>query len=69
LCNAKLIPFFQEFRMSSIPDQNAAMQAMFQAGTAMAQGFSRFLAEQQEKAAATPGGLNRLPHGLPSLKR
>jgi polyhydroxyalkanoate synthase len=44
--------------MSSIPDQNAAMQAMFQAGTAMAQGFSRFLAEQQEKAAATPGGLN-----------
>ena len=32
--------------MSSIPDQNAAMQAMFQAGTAMAQGFSRFLAEQ-----------------------
>ena len=44
--------------MSSTPDQNAAMQAMFQAGNAMAQGFSQFLAEQQQRAAATPGGLN-----------
>jgi len=34
------------------------MQAMLQAGNAMAQGFSQFLAEQQQKAAATPGGLN-----------
>jgi polyhydroxyalkanoate synthase len=44
--------------MSSSPDQNAAMQAMVQAGNAMAQGFSQFLAEQQKKAAAAPGGLN-----------
>jgi polyhydroxyalkanoate synthase len=44
--------------MSSTPDQNAAMQAMFQAGNAMAQGFSQFLAEQQQRAAATPEGLN-----------
>ena len=44
--------------MSSTPDQNAAMQAMFQAGNAMAQGFSQFLAEQQKKSVATPGGLN-----------
>jgi hypothetical protein len=55
IVQCKINPFFQEFRMSSIPDQNAAMQAMFQAGTAMAQGFSQFLAEQQQKAAATRG--------------
>jgi polyhydroxyalkanoate synthase len=44
--------------MSSSPDQNAAMQAMLQAGNAMAQGFSQFLAEQQKKAAAAPGGMS-----------
>ena len=44
--------------MSSSPDQNAALQAMFQAGSAMAQGFSQFLTEQQQKASAAPGGLN-----------
>jgi len=43
--------------MSSPPDQNAAMQAMFQAGNAMAQSFNQFLAEQQ-KLAATPPGVN-----------
>jgi len=37
--------------MSFSPDQNAAMQAMFQAGNAMAQGFSQFLSEQQKLAA------------------
>ncbi|NJD33664.1 MAG: class I poly(R)-hydroxyalkanoic acid synthase [Betaproteobacteria bacterium] len=31
---------------------------MLQAGNAMAQGFSQFLAEQQKKASATPGGLS-----------
>ena len=44
--------------MSSSPDQNAAMQAMLQAGNAMAQGFSQFLAEHQKNAPAAPGGLN-----------
>ncbi len=43
--------------MSSSPDQNAALQAMFQAGSAMSQGFSQFLAEQQKNLSATlPGG-------------
>jgi hypothetical protein len=40
--------------MSSSPDQNAAMQAMMQAGNAMAQGFSQFFAAQQKLAAPTP---------------
>jgi polyhydroxyalkanoate synthase len=40
--------------MSLSPDQNAAMQAMMQAGNAMAQGFSQFLAQQQQKLGA-PG--------------
>ena len=44
--------------MSSPPDQNAALQAMFQAGNAMAQGFNQFLAEQHKKLSATPGGTN-----------
>jgi len=39
--------------MTTPPDQNAALQAMFQAGGAMAQGFSQFLAEQQRAAAGT----------------
>ncbi|MDO8787630.1 MAG: class I poly(R)-hydroxyalkanoic acid synthase [Sulfuritalea sp.] len=43
--------------MSVPPDQNAALHAMFQAGSAMAQGFNQFLAEQQ-KLAATPPGAN-----------
>jgi polyhydroxyalkanoate synthase len=34
--------------MSFPPDQNAAMQAMLQAGNAIAQGFSQFLSEQQK---------------------
>jgi polyhydroxyalkanoate synthase len=34
--------------MSSVPDPNAALQAMFQAGQAMAQGFSQYLATQQQ---------------------
>src|SRR5664279_6001476 len=37
--------------MSSPPDQNAALQAMFQAGNAMAQGFNQFLAQQQLSTA------------------
>jgi len=44
--------------MSSPPEQNAALQAMFQAGNLMAQGFNKFLAEQQQKSSSTPGGLN-----------
>ena len=44
--------------MSSPPDQNASLQAMFQAGNAMAQGFNKFLAEQQQQLAATPSGAN-----------
>ncbi|MCX7149794.1 MAG: alpha/beta fold hydrolase, partial [Rhodocyclales bacterium] len=43
--------------MSVPPDQNAALHAMFQAGSAMAQGFNQFLAEQQ-KLATTPPGAN-----------
>jgi polyhydroxyalkanoate synthase subunit PhaC len=45
--------------MSSPPDQNAAFNAMFQAGNAMAQGFGQFLAEQQQKLAMTPHGANQ----------
>ena len=45
--------------MSSPPDQNAALQALFQAGGAVAQGFSRFLAEQQEKLSAAQAGANQ----------
>ena len=37
--------------MSSPPDQNALLQAMFQTGTAMAQNFNQFLTEQQQKLA------------------
>jgi polyhydroxyalkanoate synthase len=45
--------------MPSTPDQNAALQAMFQAGNAMAQGFNKFLAEQQQQlSAAAPAGTN-----------
>jgi polyhydroxyalkanoate synthase len=44
--------------MSFPPDQNAAFQAMFQAGNSMAQGFSQFLADQQQKIAATQQGVN-----------
>ena len=44
--------------MSSPPDQNPSLQAMFQAGNAMAQGFSQFLADQQKKLAATQQGTN-----------
>ena len=44
--------------MSSPLDQNAAFQAMFQAGNAMAQGFNQLLAEQQKKLSAAPGGVN-----------
>ena len=44
--------------MSSPPDQNALLQAMFQTGTAMAQNFNQFLTEQQQKLAATPGATN-----------
>lgn len=51
--------------MSSPPDQNAALQAMFQAGSAVAQGFSKFMAEQQEKLAA-PGAANQPAWGTDS---
>jgi len=44
--------------MSTPPDPNAAMQALFQAGSAMAQGFNQLLAEQQKKLAAAPGAVN-----------
>jgi polyhydroxyalkanoate synthase len=45
--------------MPSTPDQNAALQAMFQAGGAMAQGFNKFLAEQQQQlSAGAPAGTN-----------
>ncbi len=44
--------------MSTPPDQNAAFKAMFQAGSAMAQGFGQFLAEQQQKLSAAPAGPN-----------
>ena len=44
--------------MSFPPDQNAAFQAMFQARNSMAQGFSQFLADQQQKLAATQQGVN-----------
>ena len=44
--------------MSSPPDPNAAMQALFQAGNAMAQGFNQYLAEQQKKLAGAPGAVN-----------
>ena len=44
--------------MSSPLDQNAAFQAMFQAGNAMAQGFNQLLAEQQKKLSTAPGGVN-----------
>ena len=48
--------------MSNVPDPNAALQAMFQAGQAMAQGFSQFLASQQKtmqtQAPAMPHGVN-----------
>ena len=47
--------------MSSVPDPNAALQAMFQAGQAMAQGFSQFLATQQQTLQQqTPA----MPHGV-----
>ena len=45
--------------MSSPPDQNAALQAMFQAGNAMAQGFQKFLSEQQQ-SSASPAGANQV---------
>jgi polyhydroxyalkanoate synthase len=48
--------------MSSVPDPNAALQAMFQAGQAMAQGFSQYLATQQQnlkdKVPNPPAGVN-----------
>ncbi len=46
--------------MSSAPDPNAALQAMFQAGQAMAQGFSQFLASQQQ-ALKAPANATPLP--------
>ncbi len=47
--------------MSSVPDPNAALQAMFQAGQAMAQGFSQFLTSQQQTLQQqTP----TMPHGV-----
>jgi hypothetical protein len=52
--------------MSSSPDQNAAMQAMMQAGNAMAQGFSQFLAAQQKQAVP---GASPPRHGLPNPRR
>ncbi|MCK9387242.1 MAG: class I poly(R)-hydroxyalkanoic acid synthase [Sulfuritalea sp.] len=42
--------------MSFPPDQNAALQAMLQAGNAMAQGFNQFLAAQQR--SSIPVGVN-----------
>ena len=39
------------------PDQNPAMQAIFQAGSAMVEGFSQFLFRQQENWPAAPDGL------------
>lgn len=52
--------------MSSVPDPNAALQAMLQAGQAMAQGFSAVLAKQQEMlrqgaAGAAPSGMPQQP--------
>ena len=42
--------------MSDTPDPNAALQAMFDAGQAMAQGFSQFLATQKQFVdTAVPG--------------
>jgi polyhydroxyalkanoate synthase len=53
--------------MSSVPDPNAALQAMLQAGQAMAQGFSTIMAKQQEmlqqglqQNAAMPPGIQPL---------
>ncbi len=42
--------------MSFPPDQTDPVQAMFQAGSAMAKGFNEFLAQQQ--AAVAPAGVN-----------
>jgi polyhydroxyalkanoate synthase len=47
--------------MSSVPDPNAALQAMFQAGQAMAQGFSQFLASQQQNLNQSSP---TMPHGV-----
>ena len=52
--------------MSSVPDPNAALQAMLQAGQAMAQDFSAVLAKQQEMlqqgaAGAAPSGMPQQP--------
>lgn len=48
--------------MPTVPDPNAAVQAMLQAGQAMAQGFSQFLASQQQnfqsQTASMPQGVN-----------
>ena len=50
--------------MSDTPDPNAALQAMFDAGQAMAQGFSQFLATQKQFVdAAVPGATG--PRALP----
>ena len=50
--------------MSFPPDQNAAMQAMLQAGNAIAQCFSQFLSEQKRPSVPTarhrPGSSSRM---------
>ncbi len=43
--------------MPSTPNQNPAMQAIFQAGSAMVEGFSQFLSRQQENWPGKPDGL------------
>jgi len=56
--------------MTTPPDQNAALQAMFQAGGAMAQGFGKFLAEQQRAAAgANPAAWGAEADALKALQQ
>jgi polyhydroxyalkanoate synthase len=58
--------------MSLPPDQNAALQAMFQAGSAMVQGFNQFLAAQQKPAAggaAIPALLTADTEALKALQQ
>jgi len=56
--------------MTTPPDQNAALQAMFQAGGAMAQGFGQFLAEQQRAAAgANPAAWSAETDALKALQQ
>ncbi len=56
--------------MTTPPDQNAALQAMFQAGGAMVQGFGKFLAEQQRAATgANPAAWGAEADALKALQQ